>query len=107
MLDTLAAQLHFVRAIQAIDTTGVEPLRSLRDETAQGEKEVEIGMDTLKDALDAEEVRGKWHRRIRRKREVAGEAETEEAWDVLGQAEKKGGRYFVVKGGPKKADDGT
>ena len=40
MLSTLSSQLHFVKDIQSVDTTGVEPLRSLRDETAEGEKEV-------------------------------------------------------------------
>ena len=100
MLSTLSSQLHFVKEIQRVDTTGVEPLRSLRDETAEGEKDAELGMEALKDALAQEEVRGKFHKRIRRRREQAVErADKEEKWDVLGTAEKKVGRYFVVEGG--------
>ena len=33
MLSTLRAQVHFVKEIQKVDTTGVEPLVSIRDET--------------------------------------------------------------------------
>src|ERR1700753_1108709 len=43
MLQILASQLHFVKEIQKVDTTGVEPLRSLRDETPTGEMEAELG----------------------------------------------------------------
>ncbi|KAI5369211.1 putative glu-tRNAGln amidotransferase C subunit, glu-tRNAGln amidotransferase superfamily, subunit C [Septoria linicola] len=96
MLSTLSSQLHFVKDIQNIDTSGVEPLRSLRDETVKGEKDAELGLEKLKEALGSEEVRGKWHRRVRRRRDGG---EQEERWDVLGTAEKRVGRYFVVEGG--------
>ncbi|GIZ40931.1 hypothetical protein CKM354_000425100 [Cercospora kikuchii] len=95
MLSTLSSQLHFVKDIQQMDTTGVEPLRSLRDETKQGEKEAELGLDALKVALENEEIRGRWHKRIRRQRKPADS----QRWDVLGCASKKVGRYFVVEGG--------
>lgn len=95
MLSTLSSQLHFVKDIQQMDTTGVEPLRSLRDETKQGEKEAELGLDALKVALESEEIRGRWHKRIRRQRKPADS----QRWDVLGCASKKVGRYFVVEGG--------
>ncbi|KAK3713689.1 hypothetical protein LTR37_008383 [Vermiconidia calcicola] len=95
MLSTLSSQLHFVKEIQKVDTAGIEPLRSLRDETAQGEKEAEL------DALAQEEVRGKHHKRIRRRRDRAV-AKQEEDWDVLGTAQRKVGRYFVVEGGKDK-----
>lgn len=97
MLKTLSSQLHFVKQIQKVDTTGVEPFRSLRDETAAGEQESELGMAAMKDALAVEEVRGKHHKRIRRKRDSSGQHG--EKWDVLGTAERKVGRYFVVEGG--------
>lgn len=97
MLSTLSSQLHFVKDIQKVDTTGVEPLRSLRDETAQGEKEAEIGLEALKDAFAGEEIRGKHHRRIRRRRD-GQTLRAEEKWDVLGTASKRVGRYFVVEG---------
>lgn len=96
MLSTLSSQLHFVKDIQKVDTTGVEPLRSLRDETKAGEKESELGLEALKDALDQEEVRGKHHKRIRRRKDVRKQ---EAEWDVLGTAERKVGKYFVVEGG--------
>ncbi|KAK3691882.1 hypothetical protein LTR37_018375 [Vermiconidia calcicola] len=101
MLSTLSSQLHFVKEIQKVDTAGIEPLRSLRDETMQGEKEAELGMEAMKDALAQEEVRGKHHKRIRRRRDHTA-AKQEEDWDVLGTAQRKVGRYFVVEGGKDK-----
>lgn len=98
MLSTLSSQLHFVKDIQQVDTTGIEPLRSLRDETTQGEKEAELGLDALKEALSREEIRGKHHKRIRRQQDLLPE-NREEKWDVMGSASRKVGRYFVVEGG--------
>lgn len=100
MLATLSSQLHFVKEIQKIDTTGVEPLRSLRDETAEGERSAELGMEALREALEKEEVRGKFHKRIRRKRE-RGAVKREDEWDVLGTTGKRTGKFFVVEGGKK------
>lgn len=100
MLSTLSSQLHFVKEIQNVDTTGVEPLRSLRDETVEGEQETEIGLDTLKDAMNLEDVRGKHHRRIRRRNDP--NATKTEQWDALGTAGKTVGRFFVVEGGKDK-----
>ena len=99
MLRTLSSQLHFVREIQRVDTTGVEPLRSLRDETAAGEEEAELGMEAMRDALAQEEVRGKHHKRTRRRRDAPRNRQWEEEWDVLGTAQRKVGRFFVVEGG--------
>lgn len=76
----------------------MEPLKSLRDETAAGEKEAELGLAALKDALALEEIRGKHHKRIRRRRSENVGKEGQE-WDVLGTASRKVGRYFVVEGG--------
>lgn len=98
MLSTLSSQLHFVKEIQKVDTSGVEPLRSLRDETRQGEEEAELGMDAMQDVLAQEEVRGKHHRRIRRKRDQTIKNQADN-WDALGTATRKVGRYFVVEGG--------
>jgi Asp-tRNA(Asn)/Glu-tRNA(Gln) amidotransferase C subunit len=98
MLKTLSSQLHFVKEIQKADTTGVQPLQSLRDETAQGEREAELSLEALSDALAAEDVRGTFHPRIRRRRNEAQATEKDE-WNVLGTAGKKTGRYFVVEGG--------
>lgn len=103
MLNTLSSQLHFVKAIQQIDTTGVEPLRSLRDETSRGEMENTYDMESMKDALAQEEVVGKWHKRIRRKphRDKDGRTKSAEDWDVLGGAERKVGKFFIVEGTPR------
>jgi Asp-tRNA(Asn)/Glu-tRNA(Gln) amidotransferase C subunit len=96
MLDTLSAQLHFVGQIQKLDTTGVKPLRAIRDETAAAEEEQTITLDTLKEALAKEQVIGKHYRRIQRKTEPA-DAKDVENWDVLGSAERKAGKFFVVE----------
>ncbi|KAF2497828.1 hypothetical protein BU16DRAFT_326346 [Lophium mytilinum] len=98
MLDTLSSQLHFVREIQEVDTKGVEPLRAIRDETSAAEKEQEINLDTLKDALAKEDVIGKHHKRIRRRTDKI-DAKDVEDWEVLGYAERKSGKYFVVDSG--------
>lgn len=100
MLTTLSSQLHFVREIQKVDTASVEPLRSLRDETSAGAREAEMDLEALKGALQAEEVRGKYHKRIRRRRDAQVDGK-EEAWDSLATASRKVGRYFVVEGGAR------
>lgn len=98
LLSSLYAHLHFVKEIQSVETAGVEPLQSLRDETKLGEKEAEVGLETLREALQNEEVKGIKLKRIRRKRDI-GAKSTLEKWDVLGSAKKTAGRFFVVDGG--------
>lgn len=102
MLKILHSQLHFVKDIQKVDTEGVEPLQSIRDETEQGIKETTIGMAELKKALEKEEIKGR-NMRPRRKREEVVEKQKVEDWDVLGTAgetvELAGGKYFVVRSG--------
>lgn len=94
LIADLSSQLHFVREIQKVDTTGVEPLCSLRDETKAGREEATIGLDQLKDALAKEQIRGVYNTKIRRQAGQEKPAEIE--WDPLSQATKKVGRYFVV-----------
>ncbi|KAL5113887.1 hypothetical protein ACEQ8H_008237 [Pleosporales sp. CAS-2024a] len=96
MLDTLAAQLHFVGKIQEIDTTGVEPLRAIRDESAAAQAEQTITLATLKDALGKEQTIGTHYKRIQRDTTPV-DAKDAEDWDVLGSAERKVGKYFVVE----------
>lgn len=100
MLDTLSSQLHFLRSIQSVDTTGVEPLRSVRDETNAGNEEQTVGMAEMQDALKREEVVGKHHKRIKRrqKEDQNGEIKKAEDWNVLGSAERRVGKFFVVEG---------
>lgn len=103
MLRDLHSQLHFVRQVQGVDTAGVQPLRSLRDESRAAQEEDEIGVETLREAFNAEEVVGRYHKRIRRRKVDDPEARAAEDWDVMGQAERKVGRYFVVESGEKEA----
>lgn len=96
MLDTLADQLHFVGKIQEVDTTGVEPLRVIRDETELAEAEQTITVETLQEALQSEKVIGTHYRRIQRV-STPVDAKDVESWDVLGSAERKTGKFFVVE----------
>lgn len=97
MIADLQSQLKFVQAIQSVDTTGVEPLQSIRDETKEAEIEDEITVATLQDEFDKEEVVG-MRGRIRRKKRVPDSPRNREVgdWDPLEQAPKKLGRFFVV-----------
>ena len=97
MLETLNNQLHFVNEIQKLDTDEVEPLRSLRDETQDGQKECEIGFNELEEALNLEETKGKHYKRIRRRQNLAANTKDAEEWDVLGHTERKVGKFFVVE----------
>lgn len=99
MIKTLESQLHFVRAIQSVDTSGVRPLQSIRDETVEAERENEITVESLGDAFAKEETVPGKTRRIRRWRDLPIDTEGVEAWDALAQAPKKIGRYFVVDTG--------
>ncbi|KAL8747412.1 MAG: hypothetical protein Q9190_000716 [Brigantiaea leucoxantha] len=91
----LATQLRFVRAIQDVDVEGVEPLQSISDETADGRKELEIGVEELREEFDKEEVFGK-RGRIRRKGEKVKEEE-DENWDVFGGVKRRVGSYIAVE----------
>lgn len=104
MIATLQSQLQFVRAVQHVDTTGVEPLRAIRDETEAAQRETTIGLDDLKEILDEEVLVGHYQRPRRVKEPVESAAEK---WDALGTASRKAGRYFVVQSEKKKAEEGS
>ena len=97
MIKDLQSHLKFVRAIQEVDTEGVEPLQSIRDETRDAERENEITVTTLQEEFNKEEVVGR-RGRIRRRMNVPNAARDEQAndWDPLSQAPKKLGRFIVV-----------
>ena len=99
MLKTLESQIHFVREIQKVDTTGVEPLHAIRDETAEGIQEQTITLADLQEHLNAEEVVGR-NGRIKRRPEEDPEAKEAEDWDPFAMSEGQGknqGRYFFVR----------
>ncbi|KAM0553901.1 hypothetical protein ACHAPJ_007247 [Fusarium lateritium] len=98
MINTLQSQLQFVRAVQRVDTTGVEPLRAIRDETPEARQEVTIGLADLQEALGREVRVGHYQRSRRVREKVESEAEK---WDALSTAGKTAGRYFVVESGKK------
>lgn len=98
MIKTLESQLHFVQAIQSIDTTGIKPLQSIRDESKEAEKESEITLGSLKEEFGREEVVGR-SRRIKRRKDIPLDISKSEDFDPLAQASKKVGRYIVVETG--------
>ncbi|KAG8669861.1 hypothetical protein FPOAC2_09202 [Fusarium poae] len=98
MINTLQSQLQFVRAVQRVDTTGVEPLTAIRDETPEARQEATIGLADLQEAL-SKEVRIGHYQRARRVREKI--ESNAEKWDALSTASKTAGRYFVVESGKK------
>lgn len=97
LLATLRTQLRLVRAVQAVDTAGVEPLRAIRDESAAGRAEATLTLARLRGAL-AREVPFGFRRRPRRTTAVAGE-EGEEA-------EAEAGEKKMVKKGEGEAGRG-
>lgn len=100
MLKTLESQIHFVKAIQRVDTMGVEPLRSIRDESPAAVEEMTIGVEQLKDAMAKERVSGR-RRKIQRVQGEKNDRPDGSAWDgnALGSASRTKGPYFVVETG--------
>ena len=96
MIRTLESQLQFVRAIQKVDTTGVQPLQSIRDETEEAAKENEVTLESLQADLDKEEVVGR-SRRIKRRKDVTTVKQKGTHFDPLALASKKIGKYIVVE----------
>lgn len=97
MLRTLETHIHFVREIQKVDTKGVEPLVSIRDETPEATAENTISLADLQEDLDAEQKVGK-NGRVRRISSDDPKANKAEAWDLSKMAEGKMTEgFFVVK----------
>jgi Asp-tRNA(Asn)/Glu-tRNA(Gln) amidotransferase C subunit len=97
MLETLESQLHFVKEIQKVDTTGVEPLQAIRDESPEAVKENTIGLEQLREAMSKERVIGR-NKRIQRIESARNERPDGDAWDgnALDYASKTKGKFFVV-----------
>ncbi|KAL8688315.1 MAG: hypothetical protein Q9224_004915, partial [Gallowayella concinna] len=96
MQKDLQSQLKFVKAIQDIEIPdSVKPLQSIRDETEEGTKEVEITVESLADDFAKEEVVG-IRGRIRRKDGAEAAQVEEEKWHPLKLAPRMVGRYVAV-----------
>ena len=107
-MSTLHSQLRFVRAVQRVDTTGVEPLRAIRDETEEGTAEQTVRLADVEGALRRERLVGH-RRRPRRVRDDDDNDDNDnevERWDALATASTTAGRYFVVEVGAAPAKDG-
>ena len=96
LLKTLQSQIHFVKEIQKIDTTGVSPLVALRDESEDGIRESTITMQDLQDALALEKPVGR-NGRIRRQKVSNPASHEAQDWDPLKMTEDTAGRFFVVR----------
>ncbi|KAL4978476.1 hypothetical protein BDW66DRAFT_158006 [Aspergillus desertorum] len=102
MLETLETQIHFVKEIQKVDTTGVEPLRVIRDESSEAVKENTIGLERLREAMSKERVVGR-NKKIQRIGTARNERPDGDAWDgnALGYAPKTKGKFFDFGSDPK------
>ncbi|KAL8679494.1 MAG: hypothetical protein Q9186_004217 [Xanthomendoza sp. 1 TL-2023] len=96
MQKDLESQLKFVKAIQDVEIPdSVKPLQSIREETEEGMKEVEITVESLADDFAKEEVVG-IRGRIRRKDDAEATQVEEEKWHPLKLAPRTVGRYVAV-----------
>ncbi|EEH11518.1 DUF726 domain-containing protein [Histoplasma capsulatum G186AR] len=95
MLKTLESQIHFVKKVQGIDTTGVTPLRSISDESEEAQEENKISLKTLEASLKQERYIGR-SRRIQRTRSERSTNPDDEVWDgdALKPASKTMGRGY-------------
>lgn len=98
MLRTLESQIHFVKEIQKINTTGVEPLVAIRDETTESIEEQTITLETLQPYLDKEQKVGA-NGTIRRQKPA--EMIRDSGWNPFemgkGKETRRKGKYFFVK----------
>ncbi|KAH7157093.1 hypothetical protein EDB81DRAFT_788834 [Dactylonectria macrodidyma] len=104
MMATLQSQLQFVRAVQSVDTSGVEPLRAIRDETPEARAENTVGLADLEGFLALETPVGHYRRPKRVRTKVDSEAEK---WDALATASRKAGRHFVVQSAKGQTVEGS
>ncbi|KAF2834597.1 hypothetical protein M501DRAFT_1009055 [Patellaria atrata CBS 101060] len=96
MANTLESQLHFVKEIRQVNTKDIQPLRSIRDETVKAEKEIEIVLSSLQNTITEEDKVSALPGRERKKRVVTNATQEAEYWNVIGSADRKSGKYFIV-----------
>ena len=98
MLKTLENQIHFVEEVQSIDTTDVEPLVAIRDESADNIKDEMITLEKLQPYLDQEEKVGN-NGTIRRKKPATMIKDS--GWDPFklgdGEESRRKGKFFFVR----------
>ncbi|OAP55720.1 aspartyl/glutamyl-tRNA(Asn/Gln) amidotransferase, C subunit [Fonsecaea erecta] len=117
MLRDLRDQVHFVKEIQKVDTTGVEPLVAIRDETSEHRQEHTVTQATLAEFLALEEKKGR-NGTIRRRRDTYQVtsftadsqpweedplpwSKVEDPWALGADGEsRRMGRFFFVKRQP-------
>ena len=103
MLNMLRDQVHFVKEIQKVDTTGIEPLLAIRDETSESIREQTVTLEDMQMYLDKEEKVG-INGTIRRRKPT--EMITDSGWDPFelgeGKETRKKGKFFFVKKEPPK-----
>ncbi|KAJ9659805.1 hypothetical protein H2198_002874 [Neophaeococcomyces mojaviensis] len=98
MLKTLQSQIHFVKEVQKVDTTGLQPLVAIRDETHDAIREQMFTLEKLQPWLDIEKTVGTngTIRRQKSKEMIKGSG-----WDPFdmgkGKETRKMGKYFFVK----------
>jgi aspartyl/glutamyl-tRNA(Asn/Gln) amidotransferase C subunit len=114
MLRDLKDQVHFVKQIQKVDTTGVQPLVAIRDETAEYRDEHLFTRASLAEYIALEEKQGK-NGTIRRKQDTYQTmtftqdsrpwkpdpliwSKVEDPWNLgEGSKTRKMGQFFFVK----------
>lgn len=108
MLNTLESQIHFVKEVQKIDTSGVEPLVAIRDETAEAIGEQTITLETLQPYLDKEKKIG-GNGTIRRQKPT--DMIRDSGWHPFemgdGKDTRKKGKFFFVKKQKEQMNIGT
>ncbi|KAJ9605376.1 hypothetical protein H2200_010033 [Cladophialophora chaetospira] len=114
MLQDLRDQVHFVKEIQKVDTTDVQPLVAIRDETSEHRQERTITRESLAEFIALEEKKGK-NGTIRRRKDTyqvtsftpdshpwredpVEWSKVEDPWALGEVAEsRKMGKFFFVK----------
>lgn len=104
MLHTLHTQLHFVRDIQSVDTTGTSPLRAIRDETSAGVLETTVTLEKVQAILERETKFGH-RRRPRRSRDGERERSEEEMLVEAATAPRREKGYYLVESGKAKGGE--
>ena len=125
LLHDLRSQVHFVKHLQSVDTSDVEPLVAIRDETEAAKQERQVTLADLQPWLDNEAKVGRNGTVRRRKTDLRAAAEAEQKrmreeeagkasddggaerflWEDLkpsGEEEgRRWGKYYVVRRGKK------